>query len=148
MSFGDSRAALVVQIAPHLIVAAYTDEQDAVLLLQFPDFLTDQYALHVGSRLLTVNTYGEAKRVAADIVEGPACTHRYANLYPLIAEFLSDDLNLISQRKQSIVEAEWNRAAQFAQARLAAKQVVVRDGRPLYSHLPAKAIVLSSSSAH
>src|ERR1041385_1546889 len=35
MRFGDSRAALFVQVAPVLVVAAYTDEQDAVLLLKF-----------------------------------------------------------------------------------------------------------------
>ena len=53
---GDSRAAVVVSTNP-LMVTAYSDEMDAAILLRFPAFLVSKYALQVGTRLLTVNTY-------------------------------------------------------------------------------------------
>ena len=56
--FGDSRAAIVMRPALPLLAAAYSDELDAVILLEFPDFLAEHYSLRLGSRLLTVNTYG------------------------------------------------------------------------------------------
>ena len=55
---GDSRAAVVVSLSP-LMVAAYTDELDCVALLRFPDALVQRYGLREGTRLLTVNLYGE-----------------------------------------------------------------------------------------
>jgi hypothetical protein len=137
LRFGDSRAAVVVKTIPTLLVAAYTDEQDAVLLLQFPQSLAEEHHLRSGSRLLTVNTYAGGQRMAPDIVEGPASTGRWSNFYPLIADFLSDDSQLIARRKDSIAEVEWQRAARFADALLRQEKVSFRDGRPLQSRIPA-----------
>ena len=80
MNCGDSRAAVVAQVSP-LVVAAYTDELDCVVLLSFPDELAGEYQLRVGSRLLTVNTYGKAKRIASDLQEGPNALHRWTNFF-------------------------------------------------------------------
>jgi hypothetical protein len=132
LSFGDSRAAIVILVEP-LIVAAYTDEQDAVLLLRFPDFLADSYCLTRCSKLITTNTYGKGSRMAADIIPGPASTGRWTNFYPIIADFLSDDLQLISRRKSAISESEWRRTTHFAEEALLRPQVLIRDGRPLRS---------------
>jgi hypothetical protein len=71
--------------------------------------------------------------MAPDIVEGPASTGRWANFYPIIAEFLSDDLQTISNRKRAVSDSEWKRAAQFGMKRAAGDDAVVRDGRPLRS---------------
>jgi len=135
---GDSRAAVVLQTSPVLLVAAYTDEQDAVLLLHFPDFLTAEYDLKPGKKLLTINTHGRGEKMMPDIVEGPATTGRWMNYYPIIADFLSDDPQTISNRKRAISDAEWKRAAQFGMKRAAGADAVVRDGRPLRSGLPGK----------
>jgi len=137
LSFGDSRAAVVIRIDP-LLVAAYTDEQDTVLLLNFPVLLVSQYSLIMGSRLLTINTYGKGKEMAPDIVEGPATTHRWTNFYPIIAEFLSDDLNVIERRKAAIAQTEWQRAIRLAEATVARSEFSTRDGRPLFSKRPGK----------
>jgi hypothetical protein len=132
LSFGDSRAAVVIFGNP-LLVAAYTDEQDAVVLLRFPQFLAGQYQLTEGGRLLTVNTYGKGKRMAADILPGPAAISRWTNFYPLVAEFLSDDLDVIERRKAAISQREWQRATQFGEAAVALPSPRVRDGRPMFS---------------
>jgi hypothetical protein len=135
LRMGDTRAALVVRLAP-LLVAAYTDERDTVLLLRFPQFLVADEQLRVGTKLLTVNTYARGPKVLADIVEGPFTTGNFTNYHPVIAEFVSDDADLIGRRKQAIRPEEWRRAAERAKALLAAQNVVVRDGSPLHSMKP------------
>src|SRR5579884_1143605 len=54
--YGDTRAAVVISTDP-LLVAAYSDDLDCVVVLKFPAEFVDEYQLHVGSRLLTVNLY-------------------------------------------------------------------------------------------
>ena len=113
-------------------------------MLHFPDFLIAEYRLQAGGRLLTVNTYGRGQAVVQDIVEGPASTRRWGNCYPVIADFLSDDLDVIAHRKHSIAELEWGRAAGFAKARISGGEAVsVRDGRPLQSRYPGKPFRIS-----
>ena len=137
MQTGDSRAAIVCGIQPDLLVAAYTDEQDAVVILRFPNYLVNEYNLRLGSRLLTVNTYARGIKMVGDISPGPASIGRYTNYYPIIAEFLSDDMDTIEMRKRGIREAEWKRCADFANAKLSSSHHKPRDGRPLKSHIPA-----------
>jgi hypothetical protein len=133
---GDTRAALVAGTAP-LIVAAYTDELDCVVLLRFPDWLTAEHKLKPGRRLLTVNTYGKGKRTAPDLQEGSGALHQWTNYYPLIAEFLSADIDRMAARKQAIDTAEWHRAAKLAERLMRQPNPSVRDGRPLWSNRPA-----------
>ena len=92
-----------------LLVAAYTDEQDTIALLRFPNELANEYQLKRGSRLLTVNTYAWGINGSPDFIEGPRSTRRYQNFFPIIAEFVSDDDELIQQRKTSILPGEWQR---------------------------------------
>jgi hypothetical protein len=143
MQFGDTRAALVVRIDP-LLVAAYTDEQDAVLLLRFPQFLVTEHQLAVGTRLLTANTYGAGKSMFADIIAGPLSTGRFVNYHPVIAEFVSDDEALITRRKQAIRTEEWRRAAERSKSLLSQRNIMVRDGRPTHSMRLGKPLLLKS----
>jgi hypothetical protein len=129
---GDSRAAVVLSTGPH-IVAAYTDELDCVVLLRFPDELAQEYGSRIGSRLLTANTYewrSAQRPLKADLWDGPRSYRRHANLYPLIAEFLSDDRDRIEQRKSEIPEEEWARAYDLG-VDLLSRGRPARDGRPL-----------------
>src|SRR5262245_23494382 len=106
---GDSRAALVVSIDP-LRVAAYSDDLDCVVLLEFDQSFVRDYRLKVGSRLLTVNTYARVKwGYASDIVRGEDPNEDWGNFAPYIGEFLSDDVRVIERRKASISEDEWLR---------------------------------------
>jgi hypothetical protein len=128
---GDSRAALVVSVSP-LRVAAYTDELDCVALLAFPDQYVSRYELKVGSRLLTVNTYSYiAQGIARDLEEGESAFHRYGNFEPYIAEFLSDDLDRIGERKLAINQREWQRTNDLAARYIEQYGLIARDGRPL-----------------
>lgn len=80
--------------------------------MQFDDIYVEEYALQVGARLLTINIYVE-EQLTFDLKEGPKAYHRYGNFAPLIAEFLSDDLGKIEERKKEINEEEWQRTEEL-----------------------------------
>ena len=134
---GDSRAAMVVRRDP-LLVAAFTDEQDCVVLLQFPRRLAEEHHLDEGSKLLTVNTYVRGGVPAPDLILGPKSLGRWTNFYPVIAPFVSDDRMQIENRMRAIATAEWDRTVTFAKALLAQPTLSVRDGHPTCSFRPGK----------
>lgn len=131
---GDSRAAVVVSVAP-LVVAAYTDELDCVALLRFPEQLTAEYRLGVGSRLLTVNRYFQGGERPGDLVPGPRDTQQYTNYTPIIADFLATDRGRVERRKAAIGEDEWARAMEMGRE-LWGRGMRPRDGRPLHCGRP------------
>lgn len=126
---GDSRAALVARIAP-LVVAAYSDELDAVALLQFPSWLVDQYQLKVGTKLLTVNTYERGNIVAPDLKPGPLFKESFCNFIPLIAEFLTDDIETVMDHQSNITDTEWNRLLTCIKAATTHRTHRYRNGIP------------------
>lgn len=136
---GDSRAAMVVRRNP-LLVAAYTDEQDCIVLLEFPRWLADEHHLDEGSKLLTINTYVHGGTPAADLVLGPNSLGRWTNFYPVIAQFVSDDRPRIENRMRAITTAEWDRTVTFAQALISQPTFSVRDGHPTNSFRPGKVV--------
>ena len=103
---GDSRAAVVVSTNP-LLVAAYTDELDCVAMLQFPKRFVDDYQLRERTRLVTVNLYRRAKDYDDDLAPGPNNTQRWTGFHPVIADFLSEDIDRLERRKGEIGEDEW-----------------------------------------
>ena len=131
---GDSRAAIVMSIDP-LIIAAYTDELDAVALLAFPADLAKRYALKPGYKMLTINTYEIGEDLAADLESSDPTRSRYRNFTPLIAEFLTRDAARVNERKRAIARQEWDRATELA--RRAMQHGRYRDGRPPHSGTPA-----------
>jgi hypothetical protein len=135
LKHGDARAATVVSIAP-LCVAAYSDEFDAVVLLRFPERLTVDYRLAVGTRLITVNNYMRTMFPHQDITPGPAATGQFTGFYPLIADFLTDDSRL-QTLKQEISEGEWRRAYELGTQKWQAGLRASRDGRPRFALYPA-----------
>ncbi len=106
LMLGDSRAAVVMRVDP-LLTAAYTDELDCVAMLWWPDWLVSEMDLTEGHRLLTVNTYVREKRIAPDLIPGEYDTGNWQNFFPLIADFLSDDVDRIEARKAEIADHEW-----------------------------------------
>ncbi len=138
LSFGDSRGAIVMSTTPHLIVAAFTDELDCVVLLEFHKEYIHDYNLTVGSRLLTVNTYSIGKVIASDLEQGPLSYNRYSNFYPLIAEFLTDDLLEVENRKAEISEKEWTRVSDMGKEKIQKKLTKPRNGSPYSSASPKK----------
>lgn len=138
LSHGDSRAAVVVSTAP-LLVAAYTDELDCVALLRFPDELTGEYSLHVRDRLLTINRYTMGGALAPDLEHGRLSYKRMSNFQPLIADFLTDDISRIRERKRKIGDDEWVRTWVLGQKYLEKHPHQARNGRPPYCVRPSAA---------
>jgi hypothetical protein len=139
---GDSRAAVVLSASP-LLVGCYSDDLDGVCVLRFPEDFAQEYALRPGGRLLTVlnarcqDAASRPKAVARDIVQGDAANPRYVNLWPLVAEFLSDELAVIEARKRAIAEREYERCRRLGEEHLRRFGGVARDGRPDRSELSA-----------
>ena len=135
LSNGDSRAAVVVSIDPFL-VAAYTDELDCVVLLQFPQELVPDTLMRNGARLLTVNTYDErSKGIAPDLKVGPGDFGRWGNFMPFIAEFFSEDDEQINIRKKAIEESEWQRTEMLGREALR-NGAKPRSGEPMSCVIP------------
>lgn len=137
LQHSDSRAAVVLSVSP-LLVAAYTDEMDCVAVLEFPDELSAEYRLREGSRLLTVNSYGHRDALQRDLIPGPNHTGRFTMLNPLIADFVTDDVERLTSRKEQISADEWQRAYRMGRAYLKQLPRVARDGRPIFCAEPAE----------
>jgi hypothetical protein len=132
---GDSQPALVVSTRP-LVVAAYTEDIDCVALLEFDEALALEHRLQQGSRLLTVNTYLDDAAGAHDLQPGPDRCGPWKNFWPCIAEFLSDDVEQIAQRKRDIAQNAWLKAARAAKrATQDGRTQPVRSGHPLLCHV-------------
>jgi hypothetical protein len=135
---GDCRAAIVVSTSP-LLVAAYAGELDCIAMLRFSDQLIPKYDLSAGTQLLAVNLYLEWNFfLPEDLNPGPRQTGKYRNFAPMIADFLTDDVNLVEEKKAEIAKAEWRRAEALGREYLKRRGEKARDGRPLLCHLPAK----------
>lgn len=130
---GDCRAAIVVSLSP-LLIAAYSDEFDAVVMLRFSPRLAAVYDLSVGRRLITVNNY-EQSLVSrqTDFRRGEQATGQFTGVYPLIAEFFTDDTERIAEIKRKISEEEWQRVHELGMQKLAQSWPPPRNGRPRYA---------------
>jgi hypothetical protein len=138
LMLGDSRAAIVAQLNP-LLVAAYSDDLDCVVMLKFDDCWANELGLHRGTHLLTVNTYAspEDQPRAHDLIFGPNHADMWTNVHPLIADFLTDDVSGLTRRKSLISAIEWTRAVDLANEWLRNSERVPRDGAPFNSMNPA-----------
>jgi hypothetical protein len=142
---GDSRAAVVVDAA-NGIVASYTDELDCVVLLKFDPPLAHAHGWRDGTRLLSANSYFDRdKGIAPDLRPGPGDEGRWGNVWPLIADLLTDDAVGLAVRKATIAEAEWDRAWDLGRRALAANDTP-RDGGPVMSRSPARKAATAASA--
>lgn len=132
---GDSRAAVVVSMRP-LLVAAYSDDFDAVAVLRFDPRSIDVH-LQEGTRLLTVNTYLRGNSYARDIAQGPRSSGAWANFHPVIADFVAADLGRVERGKAAIGEPEWQRTWELGRDHVIMRPRLVRDGAPHRSGRPA-----------
>lgn len=125
---GDTQPALVISLHP-LVISAYSDEMDAVVLLQFPDKLADMYGLREGTRLVTSNVYryGTGSEVASDIIPGSGYMHRYSNVIPIVQLFFSDDEEYIKSRIRLFDEDQWDRLQALTEEKLR-HNIKMRDG--------------------
>ncbi|MFT5469954.1 MAG: hypothetical protein ACI8UO_005077 [Verrucomicrobiales bacterium] len=133
---GDARAAIVVEVDP-VVVAAYSDELDCVVMLGFPDVLHEAFNFEPGLQLLAVNLYRSLKHgLAVDLVPGPRDSKLWGNFVPIIGEFFSEDWDRIEKCKSKIKDDEWQRCWDLASAYVEARPGVWRDGLPRAAQIP------------
>ncbi len=90
---GDMQMAKVISLNP-FVIAIYTDEFDAVLMLKFPEKLLNYYFdLKENTRLVSVNSYWpkEAFSIENDIIPGKNCSNDWRDVIPFIPLFLTDE---------------------------------------------------------
>lgn len=133
---GDTQPAVVVALRPP-VVAAYSEDLDAVALLAFPDRVATAAGWRAGARLLTVNTYREIDGgIAPDLVLGPEQTGSWGNFHPLVADLLTDDRGALEAHREDVDEEAWARCETLGREALGRK-VPPRDGSPIWSGSPA-----------
>jgi hypothetical protein len=119
--------AVVVSRSP-LVVAAYSAEHDASVLVRFDRHAPSMDGLRDGARVLCVNMY--AATPARDVVHGPGSSRAFGNFIPIIAEVFCQDVAALAGARAQISEAEWSRAYACA-AEAVARGLPPRDGAPL-----------------
>lgn len=87
LCYGDTQPAVVVSVEP-LLIAAYSDEMDAVAMLLFPSDFAERYGLRPGSRLTTSNIYFRGTKCAADLFPGANFSHQFSDFMPIVQLFL------------------------------------------------------------
>ena len=134
---GDGNPAVVISIRP-LRIAAYSIDLDAVALLRFPHRLVKEFDLEIGTRLLSTNSYKYADDVDEDLTFGPEYMGVWGGFRPIIADFLTDDLDGLEECRSRIKKHLWKRAETLGQAWFQARPHFVRDGNPVLSDAPAE----------
>ena len=67
---------------------------------------------------------------------GPGWAHRFTNFHPIVADFLSDEMAAMHQKKLQIPEPLWQKTWQLGCATMSRPGWRLRDGRPLQSGEP------------
>ena len=125
--YGDTQPAMVVSTEP-LLIAAYSDEMDAVIMLRFPSELVEQYELTPGARLTTSSVYFSGERVAADIFVGERYLRRWVDFMPIVQLFLGKGDEKIRAKTALFGEDIWSRVAEMAEAYRCEHPDLFRDG--------------------
>ena len=123
---GDSQPAVVVNADP-FVIAAYSDEFDAVVMLEFPKELYGQYSLSVGSRLVTSCIYLEGDVLAGDIFPGPNGGNKYQEFVPIVQLFLCKNEDKAKENVSLFSEDHWRYVESLAKECVAAHPDVRRD---------------------
>ena len=126
---GDAQPAIVISLRP-LLVSAYSDEFDAVVVLDIPEGLKEVYRLQLGTRLLTCCFYAQDDRMQNDISPGPGYSKRWQIFMPVLADICSGDYHRIRQHKQKLDEDVWHKAWYMGLAYRKQRPGWVRFGLP------------------
>lgn len=132
---GDRSPAIVVSESP-LYVAAYSEEQDGIVMLEFASDAVPEQLVKIGTNLVTLNFDYSTKfgSLARDLAPGPSSSRRWVNFLPLIGDFLSADHGRLRELRESIPGEWWKRLHAMA-ARYDFGNGV-RDGRPEFAAQP------------
>lgn len=130
MMDGDVQPAIVWSVSPFLI-AVYSDEMDAVVMVGFDESLAKKLGIKAGQRMISVNVY-KYFCFSRDIKKGPRYLKRYAGFIPHIADLISENIDLIENHKNKIPEHLWMHVNKLAEEFINEKPYVARDGRRGY----------------
>lgn len=125
--YGDTQPAVVVSTEP-LLVAAYSDEMDAVVMLRFPSDFAAKYELVPGTCLTTSNFYFGGDRVASDIFVGERYLRRWVDFMPVVQLFLGKGDDKIRAKTGLFGEEVWSHVAEKAEEYLCEHPELCRDG--------------------
>ena len=139
LRIGDSRAAIVASVKP-LVVSAYSDELDAVILIGFPDDLATQYSLKAGDELIASWVYPTMRHAPSDVVQGDGNLGHYNNGAPIVADFLSNSVDKIKKRKSGVSKKEWERVRELTPPALKRADGKYRSDFPLFAHRPPESL--------
>ena len=106
---GDTETAVVVSVDP-LLVACYSGDMDAVVLLCLPTMYGVRRGYQVGISLLTVNGYDGMPKGgnSQDVYEGPDSSGRFRAYGPIIADLYTADCARLEGIKALIPEEHWD----------------------------------------
>ncbi|MBR4434671.1 MAG: hypothetical protein IKS90_01065 [Clostridia bacterium] len=124
---GDTNPALVMSTAP-LIVSCYSFDMDAVIMLEFPSALAEEYTLKTGDRLVTANVYSLGKAVLFDIFPGIEYSNMYIDFTPVVQLFLSKNDEEIRARTSLFDEACWQKVERLSNAYITEHPTMRRKG--------------------
>lgn len=125
--YGDTQPALVVSVDP-LLIAAYSDEMDAVVMLRFPKEFAEKYNLSIGSRLTTSNVYFTGDQFAKDIFIGENYCHRYIDFVPIVQLFIGKHDNKIMEKVNLFGDDMWKLVTEKANEYINDHPDLYRDG--------------------
>lgn len=126
---GSTQPAVVVSTDP-LLIAAYADEMDAVMMLRFPEecAFVETYQLSVGSRLTTSCLYERVAAVDKDLFPGSGWSRRFTGFVPVVQLFIGKKDEKIQEKADLFSEDEWQKVATLAAAYRSAHPDLARDG--------------------
>lgn len=139
--FGDTQPCMVCSIDP-LLVSAYSEAFDAVVILKFPDMLVKKYRLSVGDRLVSSNIhhgnpFGE---VASDIYPGPENNGYYQSFTPIVQLFLGKNDSFIRSRTELFDPELWARVEKLTDEYRKNHPDLFRDGFSYFGSVNRRAI--------
>jgi hypothetical protein len=127
---GSTEPAIVVSENP-LLIAAYTEDIDCVVMLKFEDRIRDKYNIKTGDRLITINTY--TYRGDSDLIPGPDCKDVWTGVYPIIADFVTEDYERLDYLKEQFDNQKWEHVKKLGNEYLTIKPNTYRYGSPYNS---------------
>lgn len=126
---GSDQPAVVVSTDP-LLIAAYANEMDAVMMLRFPEecSFVETYQLSVGSRLTTSCLYERFAAVDEDLFPGSLWSRQFTGFVPVVQLFIGKNDEKIQEKVDQFSEDDWQKVTALADAYQAAHPGVARDG--------------------
>lgn len=129
LHIGDVDAGWVVSVK-RPIVAAYSIELDAVVLLEMDKNWPGVASWKRGQRILVVNVYPLDGRSDPRIPPGPNSHDRFRDFNPIVPALICSDSKRIDSLMRSIPESIWQRSLEHAKLATSVESPYIRDGRP------------------